>query len=212
MSNYERIYDNIRPWLADCDFSEAALRLGFTPPVDGVLTFASLGREWRVDKDGVRQSGGLDIHVNFRNVIIWYLTFRDSIWTPLIRTSDGFASLGSLSNGNFGQRSADFQSFDWQRHSGLTLEEFRTAAERIGAGFVRSARYGEVRLLDVFPKVPALLTFSEEDEEFPAQVDVKFRSDALKYLPFETLAVLHGLISGEFQKYIRLQEIQYAKN
>ncbi|MDR0936336.1 MAG: DUF3786 domain-containing protein [Oscillospiraceae bacterium] len=198
MSNYERIYENIRPWLADCDFVEAASRLGFEPPVNGVLTFASLGREWRVDSGGVEQCGGLKIHVNFRNVIIWYLTFRDSIWTPVIRSGDGFASLGSLSNGNFGQRSADFQSFDWQRHSGLTLGEFRNTSERIGAEFIRPERYGEARQLYVFPKVPALLTFSEQDDEFPAQVDIKFRSDVLTYLPFETLAVLYGLIAAEF--------------
>ncbi|MDR0818096.1 MAG: DUF3786 domain-containing protein [Oscillospiraceae bacterium] len=198
MSNYDRVYETIRAWLSECDFSEAASRLGFEPPNDGVLTFASMGRGWRVDKDGVTQISGSGTHVNFRSVIIWYLTFKGSKWTPAIREADEFAPLPSFSSGIFGQRSADFQSFEWRRHSGLTYGEFRSAAERIGAKLTRSERYGEVRRLDVFPKVPALLTYSEEDDEFPAQVDVKFRADALTFLPFETLAVLHGLIEREF--------------
>jgi hypothetical protein len=193
-SNYEKVYENIRPWLRQCDFDEAAPRLGFALPVDGALTFTVLGREMRVDSEGVTQLGGEAANVNLKSVIIWYLTYGGQ-GEPSLE----FTPLSSFSSGVFGSTSADFGSFAWRKHAGLTLEKFRAAANRIGTEFVRSERYGEVHLLYLFPKVPVLLTYSEADEEFPAVIDTKFSMNAPIFLPFETLAVAQGLIENEFK-------------
>jgi hypothetical protein len=177
-----------------CDFDEAAPRLGLVPPIDGALTFTVLGREMRVDHDGVTQLDGEAAHVNLKSVIIWYLTYGGQ-GNPSFEVTP----LSSFSSGRFGGTSADFGSFAWRRHAGLTPEKFRAAAKRIGTEFVRSERYGEVHLLYLFPKIPALLTYSEADDEFPALIDTKFSLNAPTFLPFETLAVAQGLIENEFK-------------
>jgi hypothetical protein len=193
-SNYEKAYESIRPWLKRCDFDEAAPRLGFVPPIDGALLFTALGRKVRVDRDGVTQLDGEAADINLKSIIIWYVTYGGQ-GEPSFEFAPLSSFTGSMSGGN---KSADFGSFVWQKHAGLSLEHFRATANRIGAGFVRSERYGEARLLYLFPKVPVLLTYSEADDEFPAVVDTKFGLNASTFLPFETLAFAHRLIENEF--------------
>jgi hypothetical protein len=193
-SNYEKAYENIRPWLKRCDFYEAAPRLGFAPPIDGALVFTVLGRKFLVDHDGVTQLDGEAANVNLKSVIIWYVTYGGKG-----EPSFEFAPLSSFSSGVFGSTSADFSSFAWRKHEGLTLEQFRATAKRIGTELVRSERYGEVHRLYLFPKVPVLLTYSEADDEFPAVVDIKFSLNASTFLPFETLAFAQALIEREFK-------------
>jgi hypothetical protein len=148
----------------------------------------------RVDYEGVTQLDGEAANVNLKSVIIWYLTYGGQG-----KPSFEFTPLSSFSSGIFGSKSADFGSFAWRKHAGLTPEKFRAAAKRIGTEFVRSERYGEAHLLYLFPKVPVLLTYSEADEEFPAVIDTKFSMNAPIFLPFETLAVAQGLIESEFK-------------
>jgi hypothetical protein len=195
ISNYEKAYENIRPWLKQCDFNEAAPRLGFAPPADGALVVTVLGRRFHVGHDGVAQLEGKAAHVNLKSVIIWYLTYGGQ-GEPSLE----FTPLSNFSSGIFGSRSADFGSFEWRKHEGLTLEQFRAAAKRIGTEFARSERYSETHRLYLFPKVPALLTYSEADDEFPAVIDTKFSMNAPAFLPFETLAVAQGLIETEFTR------------
>jgi hypothetical protein len=194
MTNHERVYENIRPWLRDCDLTAAAARLGFAPPDGGAVRVLLLGREFLVANDGVTQISGAPCHVNFKSVLIWYFTFGGSG-----EPSYEFAALHSFSHGIFGGQSSDFSSHDWRGYAGLTPDAFAETSARIGAELFRRERYGESRLLHVLPKIPALLTFSEADEEFAAQINIKFGSNSTSFLPFETLAVLSGLISSEYR-------------
>jgi hypothetical protein len=193
VNNYEKNYEHIRSWLADCDFAEAAPRLGLSPAIDGTIKLTALGREFSVNRDGVFQLCGEPSDVNLKSVIIWYLTYGGQ-GEPAVE----FGSSSSFSGGMFGARSSDYNSYEWQKHAGLTLRQFRAVAKRIGAEFVRSERYGEVWRLFLFPKVTLLLEYSEADDEFPATIDIKASANALTFLPFETLAVAHGLIESEF--------------
>jgi len=194
VSNYDKAYESIRPWLAAVDFAEASARLGLVSP-DGVSAKLSvLGRGFVASADGVEQVSGEAASVNLRSVIVWYLTHGGS-GQPTFR----FTPLSGLSQGIFGTRSSDFSDWEWQRHAGLTLAGFRAICQRINAEPMRTSEHSESRLLMLFPKVAALLTYEEADDEYPAILDIKFDQQAIVYLPFETLAVAEGLISQEFQ-------------
>jgi hypothetical protein len=155
--------------------------------LDGEREVMFLGRRFRVTREDVEQLSGKPAHVNCKGVLVWYFTFGGEG-----EPSFEFASLQSFSHGIF-------RDAAWAPGIGASLAEFKETAAALGAGFLRRERYGEAWLLFALPKVPALLTYSEADEEYPAMLDIKFGKNADTFLPFETLAVLHGLIKSEFR-------------
>jgi hypothetical protein len=175
MTNHEKNYEQIRSWL---DNLSEPCELDF------------LGRTWRVERGGVEQLSGAPAHINCKSVLVWYFTFGGQG-----EPSYEFVLLSHFSYGIFREQISPGVS--------LTLPEFQETARRLGAGFMQKTRYGESWLWFVLPKVPVLLTYSEADEEFPSLLDVKFGSNATTFLPFETLAVLHGLIIREFGEEVR---------
>ncbi|MDR1329526.1 MAG: DUF3786 domain-containing protein [Oscillospiraceae bacterium] len=173
MTNAEKVYEQIRPWLSE---------------FDGARDVDFLGRSWRVTGEGVRQLSGKMAHVNCKSVLVWYFTFGGAL--SQAEPSFEFTSLQSFSHGIFrGGLSPAIT---------VTLSEFRDIASQLGASLLRQVRYGEAWLMFALPKIPVLLTYTEADDEFPALLDIKFSSNATDFLPFETLAVLHGLINSEF--------------
>jgi hypothetical protein len=174
MTNYEKVYEQIRPWLSK---------------VAEPRELRFLGRMWRVDRAGVEQLSGPPAHTNCRSVLVWYFTYGGQG-----EPSYTFTPLHSFSHGIF-------RGNDWETGgcATLTLDEFREASARIGADFLRRERYGEAWLLHALPKLPVLLTYTEADDEFPAALDIKYGANATTFLPFETLAVLNGLINAEYK-------------
>jgi hypothetical protein len=172
-NNSEKNYEFLRSWLSDIKEPR-------------IIEF--LARTWRIDKNGVEQLSGDPANVNCKSVLIWYMT-SGGVGEP----SYLFVPLGNFSHGIF-------QDALGTPYVNLTLAEFRETATKLGAHFMREERYGESWLWLVFPEIPVLLKFSEADDEYPAMLDVKFGSNATTFLPFETLAVLDGLIDNEFKK------------
>jgi hypothetical protein len=168
MTNYDKIYESITPWLESLDCS---------------YEIRFLGRDWVVGPEGVVQLSGPLAHVHCKSVLVWYFTFGGQ-GTP----SYEFVPLHSFSYG----------IFRWAaRKCPLGSEEFRLRARELGAEPLRRERYSEVWLYMALPKIPVQLTYCEADDEFPASLDIKFSSNATSFLPFETLAVLNGLLATE---------------
>jgi len=176
MANSDLIYESLLPWLRG--ISGLPKELLF------------LGRRFQITKEGIEQLSGPEIAVNGKSVLIWYVVTASSEGPDF-----SFASLLSFSHGIFSSQNSGWQN---KGSSGLNRESFRENAGRIGAEYYKEIPYGEAWLLFAFPNLPVLLTFTEEDEEYPAMVDIKFGSNATEILPFETLAVLDGLIASEF--------------
>ncbi|MDR0862524.1 MAG: DUF3786 domain-containing protein [Oscillospiraceae bacterium] len=190
MNGYEKTYETMRLRLADRDLSAAATALGLSAPIDGVLNLDFLGRQWRVDRLGVTQVGGNAASVNCKTVIVYYLTHGGGGFPQY-----DFVFLKSFASGLFdgsdGVTSAE-------RGRLTDYARFVAIARRLNAEFLRETANGShTWLFYAFPKVPVQLTFIEGDDEFPAQTQIKFDVTATTFLPFETLAVLNGLISGE---------------
>ncbi|MCL1802138.1 MAG: DUF3786 domain-containing protein [Eubacteriaceae bacterium] len=171
-SNYEKAYEQIRPWLND-----------LPAPVE--IEF--LGRRWRAAPDGIQQLSGPPANINCKSVLVWYLT-QAGEGEP----SYEFTPLHSFTHGIF-------RSNSWEGGTDATLESFRLACQRLGASFVRSEPYSEVWLLIALPKLPVLMSYIQADDEFPAAIDLKYGANATQFLPFETLAVLNSLIKSEFR-------------
>jgi len=181
MSNYDKAYEQIRPWLQKID-----------APVE--LTF--LGRGFRVTKEDVVQISGEPVHINAKSIIVWYLTFGGAGNPALVPNYD-FVLIHAFSQGIFSDQST-WRKSAAQAKGKLTLDEVRSVAKRLGADFYRKEKYGESYLLFALPKIPVVITFSEGDDEFPSQLDVKFSSNATDFLPFESLAIFLSIIEAEF--------------
>jgi hypothetical protein len=180
----------MRVKLQKCDLAAVAPGLGLMPPESGSLRFDFLGRRCRVDDTGVYVERGDEMSVNGKTVIVYYLTYGGSGFPRYdFRFLKAFAS--GLFDGSSGLAHVSGQSV-------TTYARFADAATRIGAQIMRESGDGShTWLLSALPKVPALLTFLDGDDEFSPQLQVKFDVTATDFLPFETLAVLGGLIEGE---------------
>jgi hypothetical protein len=76
------------------------------------------------------------------------------------------------------------------------LNQLRAAAEQLGASppdlelsYQFSARF------EVLPRVPLLLLFNDEDEDFPAQCSLLFQRRAEEFLDMECLAIIGWLLA-----------------
>ncbi len=72
----------------------------------------------------------------------------------------------------------------------------REACQKLGAVPVDlGLSYQIVCRFEVLPKIPILLLFNDEDEEFPAQGSLLFQEKAAGYLDMECLAILGWLLT-----------------
>jgi hypothetical protein len=87
------------------------------------------------------------------------------------------------------------------------LDPLRAAAEQLGASrpalelsYQFSARF------EALPRVPLLLLFNDEDEDFPAQCTLLFERRAEKFLDMECLAIIGWLLADSLAQVAGLKE------
>lgn len=71
-SGYEYNYKVLVSKLADCDFEEAAARLGLKRHENGSITVRFLGRDYAIRSDGVFAVDGRPSAPNNRSILIQY--------------------------------------------------------------------------------------------------------------------------------------------
>lgn len=82
------------------------------------------------------------------------------------------------------------------RHFAGRLDDLRKAcAELTGRPFQAGISADLVMKLDALPKVPVLLVFNDQDEDFPAHCTLLFEKRAEKYLDMECLAITGWALS-----------------
>ena len=186
---YEQNYQQIVCKLADCDFEEAAPRLGLDPPTGGVVTVSFLGREYAITSTGVRATDGLPVHPNYLSSLVFYITSNGSG-----EPDDSYSLLHSFIPDKVGGVSnVSWMTSPLTREFGNDYGRFRDAMKALGAVPEESANGKEhIWSYRILPKIPMQVAYYEADEEFPCEVKLKLNNSAGKFLEFEQLAFLCG--------------------
>ena len=198
---YEKNYQGIVYKLADCDFEEAAPRLGLNPPVNGVVKVPFLGREYEITSKGITVTDGLPVHPNYLSTLVYYITFKggaegdnSSLGSSFIRSiSSGFTHvIGDL---------AWYSSDELAKEFGKDYNKFRNAMEALGAVAEESVKGKEYTWsYRNLPKIPMKLVYYEADDEFPCEIKLKLDDCAKRYMEFEQLGFLCGCFATTLTK------------
>jgi len=82
------------------------------------------------------------------------------------------------------------------RHFSGRLEQLRAAAAALGAvPPAQELSYQFTGQIAALPRIPLLLLFNDEDEDFPAQCTLLFQRRAEKFLDMECLAIIGWLLA-----------------
>jgi hypothetical protein len=191
---HEKIYSMILPKLAECDILQNGLRLGATLAERGVR-IRFLGRDYIITNDGVTPEDGLPVDVNNRSILVYYITSNG--------TGDftyDFALLSRLTGMIDGQKNLA----NGTMNDPLTLEfgdnydKFVTAITRLGGTETPASGSGKhVWQLLALPKILSQIVFYETDDEFPADIQIMFDRISPRFLDFECLAVVTGIMIHE---------------
>ena len=194
LNGYEQTYAVIAPRLKDVEFPYAALRLGFDLIDKYRMAIDFLGRNYEVDRDGVRPVDGEPVNVNNRSVLVYY-AISPARTEPLY----DFALLNTFAGGLVlgGGGGADWMTAPLRKALGKAAgngyARFRQAARDMGMTYEGSRAAGEhtwqYRLL---PKIPVLIKYFEADDEFPCDIKIYYDKTVPQFLDFEPLAVLNG--------------------
>jgi hypothetical protein len=147
-----------------------------------------------------KSSTDSDSDVNRKSVLIYYLT-SGGRGEPVYQ----FKLLHNFAQGIFsGGGGSNWMSAPLRKtFSGdpYGSERFSRAMAALGAGPV-AAKAGATSVWAylLLPKMPVEIYFYEADDEFPCEVKVMYDSTALCFVPFETLAVLHGCLLNEIKR------------
>ena len=188
---YEKNYQGIVYKLADCDFEEAAARLGLDPPVNGVVRIPFLGREYEITSKGVTVTDGLPVHPNYLSSLIFYITSGGSG-----EPENSYSLLHSFIPDNVG----GFSNGAWMtsslvREFGNDYGKFSDAVKSLGAvPDVSTGGKDHCWSYRILPKIPIQILYFEADDEFPCEIKLKLDNSAQKFMEFEQLAFLCGCL------------------
>jgi hypothetical protein len=187
---YEHIYATLLPKLAGrADFAENAIRLGAEASGEGVLIHF-LGRDYMITRNGAEPLDGQPVDVNNRSVLIYYILSSGSG-----EPSHDFAQLNRLTGLIDGQNclTKDFMSVPLVRKFGRDSEGLGKVVASLGGTKLPAEASGKhVWQLRPLPKILAQIVLYEEDDEFPADIQIMFDQTAPRFLDFECLAFMSG--------------------
>ena len=193
---YEKNYQQIVCKLADCDFKEAAPRLGLDAPVGGVVKVPFLGREYAITSTGITVTDGLPVHPNYLSTLVYYITSKGGAEGALGNSPLGYTpvtvALGDL---------AWYSSTELANEFGKDYNKFRDAMKALGAVPEESAKEKEyVWSYQILPKIPMKVIYYEADDEFPCEVKLKLDDCAKRFMEFEQLGFLCGCFATTLAK------------
>ncbi len=184
---YDSIYIGLIARLAECDFQEAADRLGLEY-VDGKIDVNFLKREYRITADGVEPLDDQPVDINIRSVLLYYLLSKgrgepDDSYIL-------FESIPGMISGLNAQ--SRLMNSPLEQSFGNDYAKFSVAAAKLG-GREEAFRSGKhLWKFDVLPKIPLKIAYYEADDEFPTEIQIMLDNTALRFLEFECLAFMVG--------------------
>ncbi|GHV73414.1 hypothetical protein AGMMS49940_07190 [Spirochaetia bacterium] len=194
---YEKTYDWVVKLLQDCNFEDAAKRLGLTQTAQDEVSVEFLGRVYRVNKNGVHlteqnivwtaKSEGFDYNLKSD---LGYYVLSDANMEPI----NDFCTLSVFCGGVF-REGGDGSVFGnaLGRVYGRDYQRFCAVAEKLGMTLEESKpplKY--IWRYTMLPKLPIKIVYYEGDEEYPTKLQILYDKTAIQVYKFEPLAVLNG--------------------
>ena len=193
---FEQTYEDYLSQIAILDFNFIANTLSII--VDGedvVVPF--FGKPYRVSSKAITDPSGKQPHLSICVILCKYL-----LMCPLIEPLGG----NWMAFKDFKDAAPLIQAFSntvtraiAETFSGR-VSELEASGEKMG-GYTPDEEfpYDLCMQFDALPKVPLLLLFNDQDDEFPAQCGVLFEKRTEKFIDMECLAMV-GMLFFEYLK------------
>ena len=193
---FEQTYEDYLSRIAILDFNFIANTLGIV--VDGedvVVPF--FGKPYRVSSKAITDPSGKQPHLSICVILCKYL-----LMCPLIEPLGG----NWMAFKDFKDAAPLIQAFSntvtraiAETFSGR-VSELEASGKKMG-GYTPDEEfpYDLCMQFDALPKVPLLLLFNDQDDEFPAQCGVLFEKRTEKFIDMECLAMV-GMLFFEYLK------------
>jgi len=193
---FDQTYEDYLSQIAGLDFNFIAATLGVK--VDGGDVIVPLfGKSYRVSAQSITDSSGQKPHLAICVILCKYLLMCPMIqplggnWMAYKDFKDAAPLIQAFSNTvtrplaeTFAGRVAELESSGKKMGGYTPGEEFP---------------YDLCLQFDALPKVPLLLLFNDQDDEFPAQCGVLFEKRTEKFLDMECLSMV-GMLFFEYLK------------
>jgi hypothetical protein len=194
--NYELVYDNLLKKLEDIDLHERIILVGGFEE-DHDLSIHFLNRPIRVSEQGIRGLHGDEPDVSTRIILCHYL----------LQAGEGEVSGEWVSYRDFKDSGFFIRNFQANveeriaRYFGGRPGDLDRACRRLHGKNGPDRRGGETSYtFAALPRIPLLLVFYDQDDEFPAAAKLLFDRSAPLWLDMECLAALGGIVADRLIK------------
>lgn len=193
---FEQTYEDYLSRIAGLDFNFIADTLGVKVDGDDVI-IPFFGKPYRVSTKAITDPSGKQPHLSICVILCKYLLI-----CPLIEPLGG----NWMAFKDFKDAAPLIQAFSntvtrpiAETFSGR-VAELKASGKKMG-GYTPGEEFPYDLWLqfDALPKVPLLLLFNDQDDEFPAQCGVLFEKRTEKFLDMECLAMV-GMLFFEYLK------------
>jgi hypothetical protein len=191
-SVFEETYQNYMAQLAGIDFALRTDILGMEIE-DGEALVPLMGKIYRVSPKGVYDPSGKEPLHAVSILLCRYLLLcperepQGDNWVTYKDFKDAAPFVGGFISNTDKALVKEFSN---------RLEDLKGACQKLGAAEAGlELSYQIVCRFDALPKIPILLLFNDQDDEFPAQGALLFQQKAAGYLDMECLAILGWLLT-----------------
>ncbi|MFC1879932.1 DUF3786 domain-containing protein [Thermodesulfobacteriota bacterium] len=191
---FEQTYEDYLSRIAGLDFNFIADTLGVKVDGDAVI-IPFFGRPYRVSTKAITDPSGIQPHLSICVILCKYL-----LMCPLIEPLGG----NWMAFKDFKDAAPLVQAFSntvtrtiAKTFSGR-VSELEASGKKMG-GYTPDEEfpYDLCMQFDALPKIPLLLLFNDQDDEFPAQCGVLFEKRTEKFIDMECLAMV-GMLFFEY--------------
>ncbi len=188
---FEKTYQAYLTQIADLDLKSLEDKLGIQIS-EGNALIPFFGRPYTVSGQGIQGPEGRKPHLSTCVILCKYLLMcppyepRDKTWVTFKDFKDAAPLINSFATTVTNPLSKLFSG----RPSAL-----ESAGARIG-GYppADTFSYDVSVQFDALPRIPVLLLFNDQDEEFPAQCSILFQKKTEAYLDMECVAMVGMLL------------------
>jgi hypothetical protein len=203
---FEKTYKDYLARIAGIDFLSRADVLG--AQISGnALIIPFYGTPYRVSVDGVVDAAGEQANFAVSVVLCQYILHcpdnvaADGSWVTYREFKDAAPLIGYFTTNANKVIESTFAG---------DMARLEKACKRLGGvSFDDGSAFDISIRFDFIPRIPVLLRFNDQDDEFPAQCSILFRQSAERYLDMECLAIGGTYLAGILTKFPFLSRIEH---